>query len=163
MKKLVILAVLIMMVFAPQAYAGTSMPFAKGIAHIAINVKDMAASIKFYRDVLEFEQSDTVRLADLGNTITFFKLPGSDTLLELIQYDKANTIPTYDVTDRGIIRHIAFAVDDVDAVADRLNKNGIKPHFGPINLDNLGIRVILIKDPNNDVELEFSQPIPPQK
>ena len=163
MKKLVILAVLLMMVFAHQAYAGTSMPFAKGIAHISINVKDTAASIKFYRDVLEFEQSDTVRLADLKLDISFFKLPGSDTLLELIHYDKANTIPAYDVTDRGIIRHIAFRVDDVDAVADRLNKKGIKPHFGPVNLDNLGIRVILIKDPINDVELEFCQSIPPQK
>ncbi len=163
MKKLVILAVLIMMVFAPHAYAGTSMPFVKGIAHIAVNVKDAGASIKFYRDVLEFEQADTVRLPNEKLDITFFKLPGSDTLLELIHYDEAKTIPTYEVTERGIIRHIAFRVDDVDAVADRLQKNGIKPHFGPINLDNLGIRVILIKDPNNDVELEFCQPIPPQK
>ena len=162
MKKFVILAVLIMMVFAPLADAGTSKPFVKDIDHIAINVKDMAASIKFYRDILEFEQSHSVRLPDLGIDLTFFKLPGGDTLLELIHYDEANTIPAYDVTDRGILRHIAFGVDDVDAVADQLKKNGIEPHFGPVNLDNLGIRVILIKDPNNDVELEFCQPIPPQ-
>ena len=162
MKKLVILAVLTIMVFAPLAYAGSSKPFAKNINHIAINIKDKDASIKFYRDVLEFEQANTVRLPDLGIDITFFKLPGTDALLELIYYDEAKTIPTYDVTDRGILRHIAFTVDDVDAVAERLKKKGIEPHFGPVNLDNLGIRVILIKDPN-DVEVEFCQPIPPQK
>ena len=120
------------------------------------------ASIKFYRDIIEFEQGHTCRLPEYGIDITFFKLPGGDTLLELIHYDEARTIPTYEVTERGILRHIAFTVDDVDAVAARLKRYGIEPHFGPINLPNLGIRVILIKDPN-DVEVEFCQHIPPQK
>lgn len=132
--------------------------FAKGIHHIAINVKNMEESIKFYRDVLGFEQDRSVRLEDLKLDITFFKLPGGNTLLELIHYDEANVIPPYDVTDRGIYRHIAFVVDNVDAVAEHLKKNGYEPHFGPTNLEALGIRVVLVKDPNG-VEVEFCQPI----
>lgn len=148
--------ILLMVVASPALTEETK--FAKGIHHIAINVKNMEESIKFYRDVLGFEQDRSVRLEDLKLDITFFKLPGGSTLLELIHYDEANIIPPYDVTDRGIYRHIAFVVDNVDAVAEHLKKNGYEPHFGPVDLEALGIRVVLVKDPNG-VEVEFCQPI----
>ncbi|MDI3531178.1 MAG: lactoylglutathione lyase [Candidatus Atribacteria bacterium] len=152
-------AIVILLVFAASfAFAAGIAERTKNINHIAINVKDMEKSIEFYGKIIGFEQGRSVRLEDLKLDITFFKLPGGNTLLELIHYDEANVIPPYDVTDRGILRHIAFTVDNVDAVAEELKKNGFEPHFGPIDLEPLGIRVVLVKDPNG-VEVEFCQPI----
>ena len=131
------------------------MKIGKNINHISINVKNLDASIEFYRDVLNFEQLRSVDMPDMDLDVTYFKLPGGDTMLELIHY-KDNKEITTEVSDGGILRHIAFTVDDVDSVADYLQAKGIELTMGPEDLDRLGIRVILIKDPNN-VELEFCQ------
>jgi lactoylglutathione lyase len=131
------------------------MKVGKNINHISINVKDLDASIQFYKNILQFEQLKSVDMPDMDLDVTYFRLPGGDTMLELIHYNDNREITT-DVSDGGILRHIAFTVDDVDRVAEYLQQEEIELTMGPVNLDRLGIRVILIKDPNN-VELEFCQ------
>jgi len=131
------------------------MRIGKSINHISINVKDLDASVQFYKNILNFEQLKSVDMPDMDLDITYFRLPGGDTMLELIHYNDNKEIST-DVTDGGILRHIAFTVDDVDGVAEYLKREGIELTMGPVDLERLGIRTVLIKDPNN-VELEFCQ------
>ena len=131
------------------------MKIGKNINHISINVKDLEASIRFYKDILNFEQLRSVDMPQMDLDITYFKLPGGDTMLELIHYSDNKEITT-EVSDSGILRHIAFTVDDVDAVAAYLQGKGVELTMGPEDLNPLNIRTILIKDPNN-VELEFCQ------
>jgi lactoylglutathione lyase len=131
------------------------MKVGKNINHISINVKNLDESIRFYRDILNFEQLKSVDMPHMDLDVTYFKLPGGDAMLELIHYNQNKEITT-EVSDGGILRHIAFTVDDVDKVAEYLEGKGIELSMGPEDLDRLGIRVILIKDPN-DVELEFCQ------
>ena len=60
-------------------------------------------------------------------------------------------IQDYQITG---FRHFAFEVDDVDAVIATLSADGVPTFFPPTNIDEVGIRAALVRDPEgNAVEL----------
>lgn len=108
------------------------------IDHINIVVSNLDAATKFFLD-LGFEKTTASRLggqqmstvtglADIKARYIALSLPGADTHLELIQYfsppggkdselQKANRIG---------LRHLAFSVDDIEAVVQMLKAKGVE-------------------------------------
>ena len=87
--------------------------------HVGIRVRDLDASIAFYCDVLGL-QVRVRRTLDGGTEIAFLG-HGDDggATVELIAG------PTDHVQADGVVHHVAFAVDDADAVWERLRALGV--------------------------------------
>ena len=109
----------------------------QGIHHTCITVSDLEQSIAFYRDLLglelvmteESERSGDDRSKALGvpkATVKLAILRTGDAQVELIEYVTAPGRP-YDRNnnDAGAM-HIAFRVEDIDAVYQRLLDHGVR-------------------------------------
>ena len=98
------------------------------IDHVGVVVNDLAAAKAFFLDLgLEVQWEGVVEgewvervigLDDVKNTVVFLRVPGGEAAVELIEFSTP-------VDERGIqrsfantlgIRHIAFVVDDIEAV-----------------------------------------------
>jgi lactoylglutathione lyase len=123
------------------------------IDHITINVKNLDASLSFYRDALGLERLESIDMGD--HVLDYLGLPGG-IKLELISYKFGTNQLTTAATDAGIFRHIAFVADDLDSVLMRCEKFGARIRLRPQHVEKLGCRTMLIEDPNG-VELEFMQ------
>lgn len=121
--------------------------------HVTINVTDMKKSEWFYGEVLGLEKLDNVDMGD--HELHYFSL-GNGGLLELIQYHEDTGEAHLPVKTRGIMRHLAFSVDNVDDLYRRLCDAGVTVTSKPGDVEKLKFRNILVQDPNG-VELEFVQ------
>jgi catechol 2,3-dioxygenase-like lactoylglutathione lyase family enzyme len=108
-----------------------------GVHHTCITVSDLERSVAFYRDVLglelvmteESERSGDDRSKALGvpkAKVRLAILRAGDAQVELIEYVSAKGRP-YDRNnnDAGAM-HIAFRVEDIDAVYQRLLDHGVR-------------------------------------
>jgi len=121
--------------------------------HLTINVTDMEASEQFYGEVLGLHKMENVDMGD--HVIHYFQLDGP-IRLELIRYldDFGELKP--DVKTRGIYRHFAMEVENVDTLYETILKAGYTCLTEPNDVDNLRFRGFLAEDPNG-VEVEFLQ------
>lgn len=126
----------------------------KRIEHVAINTSDINGSIAFYRDILGFEQLETIENGN--NTITYFRLPGGGRL-ELFDYHGKNRPNGREESDAGL-RHIAFEVEDVEAHEKELREKGVNITLASTELHHLGAKVLLFTAPDG-VTLEFCEKI----
>ena len=91
----------------------------KSIAHTALTVSDMEASLKFYREALGFEKAFETHDANDNPWIVYIYV-GSDQFLELFYAE-----PGQEKAQGGIgFNHMCFAVEDVQAIADHLVESG---------------------------------------
>ncbi len=89
------------------------------MAHTCVRIKDLDASIAFYRQTFGFEEKSRRDFPDGKFTLVYLGLPGDDYELELTyNYDH----PSYDLGDG--YGHIAIAVDDVKALHDKHSQAG---------------------------------------
>lgn len=90
------------------------------LEHIGVMVKDMDESIRFYTEVIGMKLDRRVAL-DNGTELSFLTFPGQESVeVELIgRFDDS-------LTADGIVNHIAFTVDDIDAEVARLKSLGVK-------------------------------------
>ena len=144
-----------------------------GFFHGGITVKDMESSLKFYRDGLQLEvEFDVINGADYLRTvvampfseirIVYLRIPHSG-FIELLEY-------------RGLERHSASArpsdfggghlclyVDDVDAIASRLQQLGYPSRSAnPVEIvagPNIGAKVIYMIDPDGYFVELFQKPV----
>ena len=144
-----------------------------GFFHGGITVKDMEASLKFYRDGLQLEvEFDVINSADYLRTvvampfseirIVYLRIPNSG-FVELLEY-------------RGVERHSASArpadfggghlclyVDDIDAISFRMQKLGYSSRSDkPVDIvagPNIGAKVIYMIDPDGYFIELFQKPI----
>ena len=121
--------------------------------HLTINVTDMEASEQFYGEVLGLHKMENVDMGD--HVIHYFQLDGP-IRLELIRYldDFGELKP--DVKTRGIYRHFAMEVENVDTLYETILKAGYTCLTEPNDVDNLRFCGFLAEDPNG-VEVEFLQ------
>lgn len=109
--------------------------------HVCINVPDIEAALEFYQGVLGLEsigslrneKSDGAMLGFPGREIEIHanhlrgKLDGDATVIDLIQFLDPPTVvgdgPYKQMNQVGITR-MAFAVEDTDAVYERLRQRG---------------------------------------
>lgn len=115
--------------------------------HIAISVKDLAASKRFYEEKLGFMQVNEFRGNIIKGKAAFMRL--NDFYLEIWEFDKKTNMNLGDCLG---IRHISFAVKDIEKEYRELKEKGIKittPAMG-----GEGTRVSFFEDPDG-IELEL--------
>ena len=108
------------------------------IDHVGINVIDLPAAKKFFLDLgfevmgeMDIEGEWVERIIGLKgvkDTIVMMRTPGGEANIELVQFhtplDTQGIQPSHANT-LGI-RHICFAVEDVEALVTKLQKKGAK-------------------------------------
>jgi catechol 2,3-dioxygenase-like lactoylglutathione lyase family enzyme len=139
------------------------------IDHVGVIVNDLPAAKAFFLDFglevqgegeLEGEWLDQiVGLNDVKTGFVFFGMPDGQANLELIKYYRPSD-------ERGIqqvsantlgIRHIAFVVDDIEAVVAKLKEQG-KEVFGEIqNYENM-YKLCYVRGPEGMI-LELAEQI----
>lgn len=134
-----------------------------GIHHSCLSVSDEEASLRFYRDglglkVVSVQVEETERLAEQveveGAAVRclWLETPGSNTLLELIIYQKPKG-KKFDLACNDIgAPHLSFLVDDIDETCEKLWSMGYRSTSpAPQDVDpNLqpGAKTIYFRDPD---------------
>ncbi len=115
----------------------------KGIHHVAIIASDYAASKRFYTEVLGLSVIAETFRAERGSWKLDLRLGGAQ--IELFTFPGAPPRPTR--PEAQGLRHLAFAVDDLDAAVVRLGAEGVACE--PIRRDELtGRRFTFFQDPD---------------
>ena len=142
--------------------------------HTGFTVANLERSLAFWRDVLGFELSHrphhTGALASEvtgvpGAEISIAVLKGYGHKIELLEYLAPADRKRVDLRpcDVGSV-HVAFTVEDLDAVLSAIAASGWKAVGTPQTLKagpNAGKRVVYVRDPDGTT-IEFMQP-PPAK
>jgi len=119
----------------------------RSIDHINLVVADLERSVAFYTEVLGFRKTqdvvmegdwieEIIGLRGVKGLVAFVEPPGGGVRIELLQYvtpagvarsenSRANT--------RGL-RHVAFRVDDIAAMAARLRAAGVTLFSEPVRV-----------------------------
>ena len=130
--------------------------------HTGIQVQSLQRSVAFYRDLLGLElvfewnpvaeyHGELVGYPDVDLHIAVLRIPRSDLFLELLEYRGVEREPVDTRTANPGTAHIAFGVDDVDALYEELTAAGVAsvsrpvtPTIGP----NRGGRAVYMIDPD---------------
>jgi lactoylglutathione lyase len=138
--------------------------------HTGLQVESLDRSLRFYRDVLGFEvvfqwnpQAEyigtLVGYPDVDLHAAILRMPGCDVFLELLEYQNVERHAVDTRTANPGTAHIAFFVDDLDALfADLVSKGvgtvsePVTPTIGP----NRGGRAVYMFDPDG-IRVEFIQ------
>ena len=119
----------------------------KRLLHTRMRVDDLERTVAFYRDVLGLdvvERHESPR----GSKLAFLKARGSDELIEICSYPASGPVQV-----QPDLVHLAFEVDDLDAVRDELTRKGIPITDGPTTSSS-GNRFMFIDAPEQyEIEL----------
>jgi len=118
------------------------------IRHAGFMVADLAASLKFYRDLLGFEETWRGSSDDKILSWVNLKVPDGDEYIELMLYDPARP-PNREF--RGVLNHICLEAEDV-AAAERILRTRSLPTgskvTSPMRAGKNGKRQINCYDPD---------------
>lgn len=124
------------------------------IEHIGIMVKDLEASIAFYRDVIGLELIGTLTHTNGVIRLAFLGAPGAkETQVELI-HGYNDKLP-----EEGKVHHIAFTVDDIEAEIERVRKLGVQFIDSEITMLPNGAKYMFFRGPDGEW-IEFFKPAP---
>jgi len=119
------------------------------VGYVILYVRDLAASIAFYRDVLglpfKFEDAGYAEFATHGTRFALYELRRAEWL-------------TGRTAAPGPAAEVVFLVDDVDAHARRLAAGGVSIISGPADRP-WGHRTVHLQDPDAFI-VELAQEIP---
>lgn len=148
-----------------------------GILHTGLTVSDLDRSIAFYRDLLGLEliaQWDSSRpylrtvvgYPDAELRIALLRLPGpagsAGHHIELLEYRRPRGTRGDPNTYHPGNGHVAFMVDDLEAIYTALKDRGVRFKSAPVDIThgrNAGGRAVYFFDPD-DITLEMIQPAP---
>jgi lactoylglutathione lyase len=130
--------------------------------HTGFTVRSLERSLAFYRDLLGMEVvfqwnpqaaylGELVGYPDVDMHAAILRIPGSDVFLELLEYGNVEK-RTVDMANGNIGNgHIAFHVDALDPLYERLTAAGVKsvsPPVSPTIGPNKGGRAVYMIDPD---------------
>jgi methylmalonyl-CoA epimerase len=125
--------------------------------HVAITVRDMDRAVAFYRDVLGFEVLGQLVLD--GGTFKLVYLQAGTGRIELFAFTEKGRASDTQNRDQDLgLKHVAFSVDDVDAVAHRLKAHGVPLTLEPLDAPG-GVRLAFFHDPDGNL-LELVSNLP---
>lgn len=117
-------------------------------AHTMIRVRDMDASLAFYRDTLGLEVVEHFELPGADATLAFLKDPATGMEIELTYNHDGRD---YDLGDA--FGHLAFFVKSVDEKYEELSTKGVEFPLKPKTMKN-GTRIAFAADPTG-YKIEF--------
>ena len=125
--------------------------------HIAITVHDMERAVDFYRDVLGLEVLGQLLLNE--GTFKLVYLQAGAGRIELFAFtEEGRRSQTADRNEDPGFKHVAFGVDDVDAVAGRLKAKSVRFTVEPTDAPG-GVRLAFFHDPDGNL-LEIVDRLP---
>lgn len=117
--------------------------------HVALTIKNLTISIPFYENNFGFKEVKRFRRDDMGATGVM--LEGENVMIELWQFDVFKEGAKEDLSVGGL-RHIAFTVDDVEALHKIFTEKGI--NCGKTKTGASGGIYFFFSDPDgNDIEI----------
>jgi len=123
----------------------------KGIAHVAYNVSNMENSLSFYCDILGFKRAFDLN-DDEGNPwIVYIKIKEG----QFIELFYANSKICNETLEPFSYSHLCLEVDDINEIAQRLEKNKVKLDVKPSQGKDLNYQC-WAKDPDGN-RIEFMQ------
>lgn len=118
----------------------------KKIDHIGIAVRDMDASISFYKNVLTGKLIDRYKseLPGVESEVAIIEVNGDR--IELLAPTNNDTSPIARfIKQKGKgVHHIAYRVDNLDEALDELNELGIRTLEGSLRINKHGRRLIYL-------------------
>ncbi|MGI5839928.1 MAG: VOC family protein [bacterium] len=90
----------------------------KKIEHVGIKVRDLDEAVRFYTQVLGLTERDRREIPASGVKIAFVAIGDSE--LELLHYPEQKD----DAPSEGVVSHVALAVDDIEAVLQKVKESG---------------------------------------
>lgn len=124
------------------------------VDHIGINTIDLEKSKKFYEEVMHFPYAGEAQLGD--DFVTYMQID-EHSAIELFRTD-GNLLQCEESGAYAGMKHLAFAVDSVDAWYEHLTKYGCRITLEPTDLEPIHKRVLLFEAPDR-VIIELSQSI----
>lgn len=131
--------------------------------HLSISVRDLDESIRWYAQHLNFELVFSMYLEAHHAKLAFLR--HGDFEIEMFQHDNTKPIPPerlnphQDQETQGA-KHLAFLVDDVEALANRLAAEGVEivilPKVMECKAANVREKICFIHDLNG-ICIEFIQ------
>ena len=116
----------------------------KSILHASFICSDLVSSVEFYRDVLSMTVDD--KRPDLGYPGAWLNFGNEQIhLLQLPNPDPVHGRPEHGGRDR----HVAFSVENLDALIKRLTEHQLK-----FTLSKSGRKALFVRDPDGNA-LEF--------
>ncbi|MFC1476284.1 methylmalonyl-CoA epimerase [Candidatus Zixiibacteriota bacterium] len=97
----------------------------KKISHIGLAVKNLDRAIEFYRDVLQMEIRERVKVADHGVEIAFIKIGGTAELELLAPLSEDSGVARFLAQHGPGIHHICYEVDDLAQRIAWLTDHGV--------------------------------------
>jgi catechol 2,3-dioxygenase-like lactoylglutathione lyase family enzyme len=141
----------------------------RNVHHVGIIVPNMEMSLPFYTDILGFKiyadyvssgerVSEGVALPGAAIRAVFLIAGQGETFVELLQYlhPSGRYEPGFFQNNDPGIRHITFAVDDIDQVYDQLKEKGVRFFARPQHLED-GNAIAYFYDLDGNI-LELFQP-----
>ncbi len=125
--------------------------------HVAISVPNLEEAVRWYQEKLNFRLMKITEIPEISAQRVWLELNGF--VMEIFVRPKSTRFqPPLRVIEDGMLAqgyfHIAFTVDDLDAVAAELHKRGVKFFFEPKTFNSDKRKVCFIKDNNgNPIEL----------
>ncbi len=128
---------------------------ARSIDHIAIAVKDLEASIGFYQNVLGFQLQERRRTEGKATAMISAVMKAGPVTVVLLEGTTPESQVTRYVDHYGPgVQHIAFAVEDLPALAEELKAAGLE--FDTDVIASPGLRQIFsARDPGSGMMYEF--------
>lgn len=130
--------------------------------HTGLTVRSLERSVAFYRDVLGFEEAfawnprapyiaELVGYPTVDLHSAILRIPGSAVFLELLEYRRVDAEAVDSGNANPGTAHIAFAVDDLDALYADLTARGVASVSAPVTPTigpNKGGRAVYMIDPD---------------
>jgi lactoylglutathione lyase len=114
-----------------------------GVSHVGLQVRDLARSLAFYRDLLglsvvaEWDRGEPYVQELVGYPgvvlhAAILAVPGSDTVVELLEYRNVAAEPIDPATAHPGTMHLCLYVTQLDALHVRLAAAGVRSVSAPV-------------------------------